>query len=287
MKRDEENIDLEPDGWCGTPPRCMPDIFHNEPEPRTWTHVCITLVGIAACTYMVGATALDWIDEPYITNVELASTLGNAYPIKVRCASTYGCRVEASSCSEYVTEASIANLADGDSASFELCASPDYADGLLVTIPLAVGAESLFSPIEVLSGDNFVGLPPAPLTDVTGNSYPTHIGVTVTESIDIDGNTAEFWSFRTDYAASKDSRCKDAYDAYVAYVDPLVVGTDAACYQLRFSSTETIITNKRAFTGVALLEAWGGAYGFIFGLVAMALLAVEKAGWFCFWRVWA
>ena len=85
MKRDEENVGLEPDGWCGTPPRCMPDIFHNEPEPRTWTHVCITLVGIAAYTYMVGVTPGPYIDDeheiiPYErTWVEVFQAWGGAY----------------------------------------------------------------------------------------------------------------------------------------------------------------------------------------------------------------
>ena len=294
MKRDEENVGLEPDGWCGTPPRCMPDIFHNEPEPRTWTHVCITLVGIAACTYMVGATALDWIDEPYITNVELASTMGNAYNIDVRCTATLGCHVEHlyddAACSGAVTAAAMATLATGQSASFQLCASPLYADGLLVTIPL--GVESLFSPVEVRSGDTFVGLPHAPLvaTADRATSKPTVVGVTLTNSTDSNGNSTAFWSFASQ-AASSGSRCAKIGASGSATADTGVVGVGgtgavetaigSACYQLRISSTATKITNDPAFSWNDLLEAWGGAYAFVFGIAAMAIFGVEKVGAVC------
>ena len=292
MKR--ESIELEPAGCCGKLPALLPDFFATDEtvKPRTWRHVCITLLGIAVCGYIVFTTLVkDWVDEPYITNVELASTMGNAYNIDVRCTATLGCHVEHlyddAACSGAVTAASMATLAGrkaerklnlGDSASFQLCASPLYADGLLVTIPL--GAESLFSPVEVRSGDTFVGLPPAPLiAAVSATSNPTVVGVTLTNSVDINGNSTAFWSFAPQ-AASSGSRCAsigfdgdgvaDAYD-----------GISAACYQLRISSTTTMITNESAFSWNNLLEAWGGAYAFVFGLAAMVIFGVEKVGAVC------
>ena len=279
MKRNQDA------GCCGKPPALLPDFFATSEivKPRSWPHVCITLLGIAACGYIVFTTLVkDWVDEPYITNVELASTMGNAYNIDVRCTATLGCHVEHlyddAACSGAVTAAAMATLATGQSASFQLCASPLYADGLLVTIPL--GAESLFSPVEVRSGDTFVGLPPAPLiAAVSATSNPTVVGVTLTNSIDINGNSTAFWSFAPQ-AASSGSRCAsigfdgdgvaDAYD-----------GISAACYQLRISSTTMTITNESAFSWNNLLEAWGGAYAFVFGLAAMVIFGVEKVGAVC------
>ena len=304
MKR--ESIELEPAGCCGKLPALLPDFFATDEtvKPRTWRHVCITLLGIAVCGYIVFTTLVkDWVDEPYITNVELASTMGNAYNIDVRCTATLGCHVEHlyddAACSGAVTAASMATLAGrkaerklnlGDSASFQLCASPLYADGLLVTIPL--GVESLFSPVEVRSGDTFVGLPHAPLvaTADRATSKPTVVGVTLTNSTDSNGNSTAFWSFASQ-AASSGSRCAKIGASGSATADTGVVGVGgtgavetaigSACYQLRISSTATKITNDPAFSWNDLLEAWGGAYAFVFGIAAMAIFGVEKVGAVC------
>ena len=294
MKR--ESIELEPAGCCGKLPALLPDFFATDEtvKPRTWRHVCITLLGIAVCGYIVFTTLVkDWVDEPYITNVELASTMGNAYNIDVRCTATLGCHVEHlyddAACSGAVTAAAMATLAKGQSASFQLCASPLYADGLLVTIPL--GVESLFSPVEVRSGDTFVGLPPAPLiAAVSATSNPTVVGVTLTNSTDSNGNSTAFWSFASQ-AASSGSRCAKIGASGSATADTGVVGVGgtgavetaigSACYQLRISSTATKITNDPAFSWNDLLEAWGGAYAFVFGIAAMAIFGVEKVGAVC------
>lgn len=284
-------------GCCGKPPALLPDFFATSEivKPRSWPHVCITLLGIAACGYIVFTTLVkDWIDEPYITNVELASTMGNAYNIDVRCTATLGCHVEHlyddAACSGAVTAAAMATLAKGQSASFQLCASPLYADGLLVTIPL--GVESLFSPVEVRSGDTFVGLPHAPLvaTADRATSKPTVVGVTLTNSTDSNGNSTAFWSFASQ-AASSGSRCAKIGASGSATADTGVVGVGgtgavetaigSACYQLRISSTATKITNDPAFSWNDLLEAWGGAYAFVFGIAAMAIFGVEKVGAVC------
>ena len=76
------------------PPSFLPDWFASEPSPRSWRGTIITLIGIAGCGYMLATTVLDWVAQPVVTNVELASIAGQAFDITIRCNSPIACHIE-------------------------------------------------------------------------------------------------------------------------------------------------------------------------------------------------
>mmetsp|Transcript_56724 Transcript_56724/g.162775 ORF Transcript_56724/g.162775 Transcript_56724/m.162775 type:complete len:296 (+) Transcript_56724:102-989(+) len=273
---------------CSEPPAFLPDFFASEPAPRTWPNVAITLIGVTFCGYMLANSVVEWIDEPVTTSVELSSIAGQAFDITIVCRSALGCHVEHQyndvACARAVTATATATLRQGQQLVAKLCASPLYADGLLIGVPL--GAVALSAAVEVMSGGALVGLPPATLlASVSPTSNPTAVGVALTTSTKIDGTSTPHWSF-SQQLASSDSRC--AALAGGGSTGGILGGIGGAggtlgslCYQLRIGNTATTITEVRAFTLFALSEAWGGAYGFVFGLIGMLIFALEEVASLC------
>ena len=139
-----------------------------------------------------------------------------------------------------------------------------YADGLLMAVPL--GAVALSAAVDVKSGNTFVGLPPAPLLLTPS---PTAIGLSLSTSVDVNGNSTAYWGF-TQQAASEGARCAQPPGASVggspAGALTSTLGTPGSigslCYVLRLESTATEIT-PRIHVDEPFNE-WGGAYGFVF-----------------------
>mmetsp|Transcript_115535 Transcript_115535/g.367352 ORF Transcript_115535/g.367352 Transcript_115535/m.367352 type:complete len:313 (-) Transcript_115535:270-1208(-) len=273
---------------CSEPPAFLPDFFASEPAPRTWPNVAITLVGVAFCGYMLANSVIEWIADPVTTSVELSSIAGQAFDITIVCRSALGCHVEHQyndvACARAVTATATSTLRQGQQLVAKLCASPLYADGLLIGVPL--GAVALSAAVEVMSGGALVGLPPATLlASVSSTSNPTAVGVALTTSTKIDGTSTPHWSF-TQQVASCDSRCAapTGGGSIGGIISGIGVASDtlgSLCYQLRIGNTATTITQVRAFTWVALFEAWGGAYGFVFGLIGMFIFWLEQLTSLC------
>ena len=267
------------------PPSFLPDWYASEPNPRSWRGTIITLIGIAGCGYMLATTVLDWVAQPVVTNVELTSIAGEAFDITIRCNSPLGCHVEHlyddTTCGGAITAQAAFTLQEGEEAQGQVCASPLYADGLLVAVPL--GAVALSAAVDVRSGNTFVGLPPAPLLTNVLTPSPTAIGVSLSTSVDVNGNSTAYWGF-TQQAASEGARCAQPPGASVggspAGALTSTLGTPGSigslCYVLRLENTATEITQHRSFTLMNLFNEWGGAYGFVFGAIGLLLFWVEQ-----------
>jgi len=261
----------------GEPPAFLPDFFASEPSPRSWPNVGITVLGLLFCVYLLVQAAIEWIAEPIISEVEVASIAGDAYELTLVCKNQLGCIVEHlyadAACSESVAAASssaaaVVALADGEELTGFMCHSPLWSDGLLITAPLGIVA--LQSPVEVLSGGTFVGLPPATLLSNL-NSPPTAVGISLTTLTYINGTDKSLLGMASQLASS-DSRCAQPSGG----LGSLPTSIGSLCYQLRLEATATEITNVRAFTWLTLLDTWGGAYGFVFGLIGMGLFWLEQ-----------
>ena len=395
---------------CPPPPELLPDFFASgDPTPRTWINVFITLLGLAGCGYLLYGTIAVWLEEPVVTNVDLVSSAGTAYTLTLLCKNTLGCVIEHryndTSCAEAISAHEATALADGELLHAQICASALWADGLYVRAPL--DSVALASPIEILSGRSYIGLPPAPLLTSLATSAPSAIAVGLMVSTDLGGTSEAHWTL-TPSSSSSEARCArvsspalsaasglasgrrlidlpllggdanatmpntpppvsppavpadgpqnppplpgvppppsppppspspppsfsplpppslppspplsvsaavnvslgaqatvgasaangtaganasagvqldvsagagtdgDASGA-TDLLDPSAIG--ALCYQLRLQPTVTEISHERAMTWLSMLDAWGGAYGFVFGLIGMGLFWLEQ-----------
>jgi hypothetical protein len=185
-------------------------------------------------------------------------------------------------------------LADGASATVSMCGSAVWDDGVLVSSPM--GAASSSSPLFFSSGrddDPSSGLPRAALVadlsgqssevsmdlhqiqDQLGGSAWVHLGGVFAED-NAEFITSEYWS--TGPAVSGAAKCAGAGGGDVLSGGPVALpggAVGALCYQLRISAVATRIVKVRAFTVFGLFEAWGGAFGFVFGVFGLAFFWLE------------
>jgi len=260
------------------PPIFLPDFFANEPSPRTWGNVRVTIICLAFCCFLLAQALLGFLEEPITSEVAILSTLGLAYATTLKCKNSLGCIVEHlydhSDCGAAVggvSTTSTTTLANNEELVVYLCSSPLWTDGLLIATPLGAAQVLSRATVEVLSGDVFVGLPPTPLLSSVAGT-PTAVGVAITTLIDIDEKSEDIIGMSSQLAS--EARCPEVDGS--GSVLPVATDAGLVCYQLRLDPTAMTITNVRSFTWLTLLDTWGGVYGFVFGLVGTAFFWIEK-----------
>lgn len=248
-----------------TPPSCLPDWLAVEYEPRTWFGVLFTVLGIAGSGVMMGQSVAEFVAEPINTEVELEPTRGSAYTLTLRCTNALGCSIDHKyddpDCAAEVNAGTV-TLSTLETAEVQLCGSPVWGDGVRVSVPLGLVTGALVAPVEYTLNDNdYAGLPySAPIADAaTGKAAAVSLGRTREEDTVKDESTT-YWQAVA--AGSSNVNCAPLPAVPVGVAVPA-----ALCYLLTIDPLTTKLTRKRAFTPIALLEAWGGAYGFVFGLI--------------------
>lgn len=238
----------------------------------------MTIIGILFCAFLLAQTLLGWLEDPIVSEVEVEVTLGNAYATTLKCRNPLGCTVEhlydnadCRAAVDAVSTSTTTTLNNNEELVAFLCSSTLYTDGLLIATPFELNNVVSSATAEVLSGDTFVGLPYSPKVPI--GDGPTAVGVAITTLIDVDENSEDIMGLSSQLA-SGEARCPEM-DTSGGGMLPVNVPF-VVCYQLRLEPTAVTIKNVRAFTWLNLLDAWGGAYGFVFGLIGTTFFWIDQ-----------
>ena len=269
------------------PPACLPDFFATEPSPRSWCNVLLTLMGLALAGALIALDIAEWSQVSTVSDTSLESSLGVSEDIMIRCNAAFGCRVEekytSAECGVSADENVVA-MERGETATFRMCASEGWEDGVFVKVRLGVSTEILRSPVEFLTGkDNQpIGFPRVPLLTNLANvgkktAAPVTMGLTLVE----DHTNNYFGGLVDKDPLSVTSHWDVAFAGDPASGTPcdgsaFPSSDNFLCYQLLLKPTITKISQKRPFTIFGMLEAWGGAFGLVFGIIGMATFWIEE-----------
>eukprot|EP00937_MAST-01D_sp_MAST-1D-sp2_P002240 g2240.t1 len=230
--------------------------------------------------YFFSVSLRNFVDEPTSTDIALSLTQGTAEALTLVCANALGCSVRHVYADAGCNAAALAagastrnkTLASGEEAVVQLCGSPLFGDGVLVTLPLGAATGLLSSPLSYRSGTvggaggQALALPHAPVSTAQLQRAATALEMGLTVAVAVDGAATQYWEAATPYSSS--TQCSSSGGGVL--VAPAVAAT---CYLLKARPTTTTATTTKTFSLLNMLEAWGAAYSFVFGLI----------GYFLYW----
>ena len=205
----------------------------------------------------------------------------------IRCNAAFGCRVEekytSAECGVSADENVVA-MERGETATFRMCASEGWEDGVFAKVRLGVSTEILRSPVEFLTGkDNQpIGFPQPLLTNLANVGKKTAAPVTMGLTL-VEDHTNNYFGGLVDKDPLKAlpllGRCVRGRPSRSGFLRRQCISQqyNFPCYQLLLKPLSSLkISRNSTFTIFGMLEAWGGAFGLVFGIIGMATFWIEE-----------
>ena len=294
------------------PPAYLPDHFADDDDSRSWFGVSLTICGLGFVLYFFGNSLQTMIDDPRATEISVELTHGTVENLTLMCNNALGCDVRHVYGHRECSLATTVNttMAKGETLQVQLCGSLLFGDGVHVTTPLPTANVLRTSPLAYKSatidgsGGREVQFPHTPLSTLADPQSASAIEMDLTAEVNEadDSRVTHYWAATNPYPAattcdgdfgrastsaavggglnstsnSNGNSTSNSNGAATLGLPGRSLGAlpaASSCYIIQFRPTMTVATTRKAFSLFNMLEAWGAAYSFVFGLL----------GYFVYW----